>query len=351
MKGQRLLDWRLGHRPALDALRGIAVLMVLAWHARLPFGRGGSWMGVTVFFVLSGFLITRLLLEERADTGRIRWGAFYIRRVRRLVPALVAMVAVTVLAGWLLLGRSLWREGVVALSYLGNWAIIDGHFLGPLGHVWTLAIEEQFYIVWPAVIGLLALLRPRFAVVILVLGIMTSIAVRQSSPELRASVGTDARADALLYGALAAFVVGRVTISLVAAAVATALLVILMVLEPHPFGIVAGLTLAPPLIALVILGTIEIRSAPAWLRGTGRISYGLYLWHYAPMLLLAPIIDPWPLRAVVLFGIAFALALVSWRYVERPLLRSRTPDTPAVGGQGQPDSSPQARAETRNFRG
>src|SRR5581483_4761336 len=154
----------LGRRPVLDGFRAVAIVGVLVAHYNLTthlqsFTRGGI-LGVDVFFVLSGFLITSLLVEEIAGTGRLAIGAFYTRRALRLFPALFAMVAVTVVAlrldnklpgsTGMLSFHSLAREVVPVLTYWDNW--FRAFALGPatpLSHAWSLSIEEQFYIVWP----------------------------------------------------------------------------------------------------------------------------------------------------------------------------------------------------------
>jgi len=159
--------WRLGHRPGLDGLRGVAVALVIAAHActgvfpsHRPLAegvlRGGGIVGVQLFFVLSGFLITRLLLEELDASGSIRLGAFYGRRVRRLLPALVALCVIYVAVAWIA-GRPnspAAGSAITALLYVENfarWVPIDQD--GWLGHTWSLAVEEQFYLAWPALLA------------------------------------------------------------------------------------------------------------------------------------------------------------------------------------------------------
>ena len=148
------------HRPELDGLRGIAILAVLAAHTGVPgFADGGGGAGVTLFFVLSGYLITSLLLAERDKNGRVDLRAFYVRRALRLLPALAAVLVVVVVL--LLAGLApaaavadtnyaIVIAGVVA--YVANWVAVAGQSIGMLGHTWSLAVEEQFYIVWPAML-------------------------------------------------------------------------------------------------------------------------------------------------------------------------------------------------------
>jgi peptidoglycan/LPS O-acetylase OafA/YrhL len=143
----------LGHRPALDGLRGIAILLVLVGHA-IPLSWGGPETGVTLFFVLSGFLITALLLEERRDIGRIDLLSFYRRRALRLLPALVMLLAIVYVLSELSIPHDTSYERparnadiLSTLFYYANWRLISGrlHDLGTLNHTWSLSIEEQFY--------------------------------------------------------------------------------------------------------------------------------------------------------------------------------------------------------------
>src|SRR5271157_2250169 len=148
------------HRPELDGLRGIAILAVLGAHTGVPgFADGGGGAGVTLFFVLSGYLITSLLLAERGRTGRVDLRAFYVRRALRLFPALAAVLLVV--AGLLAIGAMpatatantdyrIVFAGVVA--YVANWVAVAGQSIGMLGHCWSLAVEEQFYILWPTLL-------------------------------------------------------------------------------------------------------------------------------------------------------------------------------------------------------
>ncbi|WP_144765760.1 acyltransferase [Curtobacterium sp. 9128] len=166
----------LAHRAAaLDGLRTVAILIVMLYHLHVP-GFGGGFIGVTVFFVLSGFLITTLLLGERRRTGRIRLGAFWLKRMLRLYPALVVLVAVGV-ALWSWVGDykgasySAGEAAAIALTYTGNlfrafWNTTQGVF----AHTWSLSMEEQFYLVWPVVLVALLALRARRRVLVTGLG-------------------------------------------------------------------------------------------------------------------------------------------------------------------------------------
>ena len=162
--GASVAGFRLGYRPSLDGLRGVAVLVVMAHHAYVPFFRGGG-VGVDIFFVLSGFLITSLLLEEWRRTQDISLRGFYIRRGLRLLPALFMLLLV--LQAYALLrmrGDAFWEMekaiGAV-LGYFGNWVAALGLYdMRVLSHTWSLSIEEQFYFLWPII--LLLMLRSRW---------------------------------------------------------------------------------------------------------------------------------------------------------------------------------------------
>ena len=163
-----MADGRLAYLPALDGLRALAVAAVVAYHLGFGWASGG-FLGVDLFFVISGYLITTLLLSERAATGRIALGDFWVRRFRRLVPPLVVMVAVVIVATRIWGVPEQWAsirgDAIGTLAYVANWWYIIGGesyldtLLGPspLRHTWSLAVEEQWYLLWPmAVAGLLA---------------------------------------------------------------------------------------------------------------------------------------------------------------------------------------------------
>jgi peptidoglycan/LPS O-acetylase OafA/YrhL len=220
------LHYPLGYRPALDGLRACAVLPVLMFHGGAP-GFGWGWVGVDLFFVLSGYLITRILLHEQAATGRIDLLGFYRRRALRLLPAL-ALLCVAFLAYAAVIGIA-WhgaREVFVVAFYVGNWTRAFGIGLPQyLGHTWSLAIEEQFYMLWPLLMIALAAsarvkaaLRLVCAMLVAVICWRILLHVSGAHPD-RLYNGTDTRADALLIGAALALALARPA---VAARLATA---------------------------------------------------------------------------------------------------------------------------------
>ena len=336
--------WKLGHRPALDGLRGTAVLLVMASHIGLTgFGSGG-WPGVTLFFVLSGFLISTLLLEERAATGGVRLRAFYFRRACRLFPALAAFVVIVggaqILSGAPKIGTVL--VGIVL--YYSNWDFVRGIAVAPMAHVWSLAIEEQFYIVWPGLLlAGLAITKGRLKMILigLAIGIIASTVLRlvlfDISGYSRAYYGTDTRADALLLGCALAVVFhsGRILSPSRLFAIVAALVIFVISWPPYlpqyngpeMLGLTAGALASVVLVALAATkGSRILELRPLVL--TGRISYGLYLWH-VPILGVSSVAfadvfghDPsfrW--HVVVFFVMSFAAAIVSWYVVESPIQR------------------------------
>ena len=341
-----------GYVPALDGLRALAVIGVIAFHDdRLP----GGFLGVDLFFALSGFLITSLLLDEHSRTGRIDLVGFWGRRLRRLMPAVIALLAVTVVAFRLFADAGEWiiarGDAPWAQFYVANWHLIaggDGYwdaFAAPSAfeHLWSLAIEEQFYLVWPIVVlGLLRRGGPPLVAAVAVAGAFAStlamIVIFAGGDPTRVYMGTDTRAFSLLAGAaLAAPVCRRAVDRLVGASgVVTGVVVAVLVgglaamwvgvsgdddwlfrggLPAHSFASAA-------LAALVVAGAPGAR-ALAWrpLAAVGRLSYSLYLWHWPVFVFCAPTrvgLDGWALTVVRLAATA-VLSVASYRLVEQPV--------------------------------
>ena len=315
--------WQLGYRPALDGLRGVAILAVLAWHIGLPGMTGAGQAGVTLFFVLSGFLITTILVEEHAHSGRIELRRFYRRRVARLLPALLLLLAAA--SVMVILVRP--EGGAVALLaslfYVANWVQASNLDLFPIQHTWTLSIEEQFYIVWPVLLSMLLLIRRRWALYAVLAGFVVSTALRfYLAPwaENRALWGTDARADALLAGCALALVLTRRPLRVPPVVLATAAVAfgVVVIIGTPPVLLAGGLTVISLSSAVLVLGVATTTAGVlAWapLRWVGSISYGLYLWH--PFLFNA--FPGVPHLALVVP--AFLVAAASSRWIERPIIR------------------------------
>jgi peptidoglycan/LPS O-acetylase OafA/YrhL len=291
-------------------------------HFFVPGFNAGGFVGVTMFFVLSGFLITSLMREERGRAGTVNIAAFYGRRVRRLIPALVVLVSVVVLLG-ALRGRldEVAPAAAASLFYVGNWAQLgDPISLEHLSHTWSLGVEEQFYLFWPLLFLLFAG-RPVWAAI--------GLAIAATGARV---IGLDIagleRLDALMIGCLLALLAVRRP-ALPSWAGSGALLAL-------GFLLVAPIQ-GPMLLTLGALLTVVVISAsdrPGRLQSVlsvrplvfvGRISYGLYLWHFAVGWEVWPSLASWHWAptALILTSASFGLAFLSWRYVEQPILRRR----------------------------
>ncbi len=319
----------------LDGLRAVAALFVFAFHARVP-GFTGGWIGVDVFFVLSGFLITLKLAEEADRRNSIAVLTFYWRRTLRLAPALVPLLIVVFAAR-----PDLWKTEVIpAALYVSNWTRAFSNFPRILGHTWSLAIEEQFYLLWPLALLMLLRVRRETALVIVVGLTLASGAWRGFLFATGASVprlynGFDTHADGLLLGCALALA-GKAEWRRLALAwpLAVVSLILAAALLPwrHPLVYAGGLwfiALAATILIAAIasghaVGLVRLlQLAPlAWL---GVISYGFYLWHYPVLMLLrghggGP---PGPALVVGAFAITLAAAVASWHLVETPAARLR----------------------------
>jgi len=342
---------RLGHKPALDGLRAVAVLLVMAHHLRafaLPDARWlppGGYLGVDLFFVLSGFLITSLLLEERDATGRIAFRSFYRRRAFRLFPAVAAFVVVQAAAA-LVAGQSITDEvhfWFGAFTYTSNW-VMAANWSVPAntGHMWSLAVEEQFYVVWPIVL-LLAVRRWGARVLPWLAGAGVTIAIaarvylthRFGSGYPFVYLHTETRVDALLLGAGLAWLVrhGRVPSPSTARAVgwigAVALAGFVLYTNPTDAFLYtsAGYTVLALAATMLLLGLLDEHFALTRVLSTrplvaiGRLSYSLYLWHMLVLFIALSFLQHHDaVVATTAYLVAsFALASISYRFVEHPL--------------------------------
>jgi peptidoglycan/LPS O-acetylase OafA/YrhL len=313
---------RLGHIPALDGLRGIAILLVIAFHyTGQPFGGG---YGVDLFFVLSGFLITTLLLEERVARGRISLGGFYARRARRLFPALAAL-----LCAYLIYNAILGRNALTTVAdyglYFGNIYFVVSHKADNtgLGHLWSLAQEEQFYLLWPCLLLIAARVRrPVYWITALVLALVAYrfALILHGAGVNRLYRAPDTHSEGLLLGAGLAylrqqgFVAGEW-----AGKLGLALTIPPVVAGDWRIGLPVFELGAVLLVAAALSNTDLARGLSVrpllWL---GTLSYSLYLWHY-PVL--------WAFHAnhrLVALAVSFLLAWLSYRYVERPFRTRRS---------------------------
>ncbi len=312
----------LVHRPELDGIRGLAILLVIAQHINLPSTTLAGMVGVNLFFALSGYLITGILLAEVRSTGRVDIRRFYERRIRRLVPALVAVVVAT---GVLMAAQGKFVEYLgpagVSLLYVSDIAKAAGYDLGYVGHTWSLAMEEQFYLLWPV---LLLFLPRRFLVPAVLAGIAGAVALQVVvvgwQDNVLAHFRPDVRADAILWGCFIALVPIRVPRW--AAAGAAVGLLALSVTFVWPYAIAMSSVLS----AVLVAGAASIAAPLSWrpLVRIGEISYGVYLWHAIPVgLFMERTIAGDVVAMVAVVVITFALALVSERWIERPFRKPR----------------------------
>ena len=354
----------MGYLPGLDGVRALAVIGVLLYHADLSWIPGG-FLGVDVFFVLSGFLITSLILEEFDRSGRVDFRKFYLGRARRLLPALILVLVVVSLAAALVYqdaARQLASDVVASIFYVNNWWYIAAdqsyfEFIGRpplLKHLWSLAVEEQFYLVWPAIafLAMRRFARKGVFAVAATLAILSTIwmlqlAVANGFPDFadpsRAYFGTDSHSMGLLIGAAMAtfWRPGRMRRSLPtgASAIITAIGIAALLAVIWFFVFVGEFT--PWLyrggflgLALIVATLIAAASHPGvglgkamgtqpW-RYIGQRSYGLYLWHWPVFMATRPGLDL-PLDGVPLLilrlGLTVGIAELSFRFVEMPIRR------------------------------
>ena len=347
----------IGYLPALDGLRGLSVAAVLVFHA--GHYRGG-FLGVDLFFVLSGFLITSLLIKEMSATSTVAVVRFWGRRFRRLLPAvLVSLVGVTLLVfafGSVAEQAAALDDGPWAQFYLANWHALSkpgGYWASfelprVFGHLWSLAIEQQFYVIWPvAMLGIARLGRHRerwlalACAVLAIASLVQSLRLFDPSNPTRVYMGTDTRASSLLLGALCAtsFVRGAagavqrrlgrwVDVPLIALLAGFAVAWALIDGTSSPWLFQGGMFVHSMFAAVLVVLSAE--TTGTWtnrflghgtLRWLGTISYSLYLWHWPIYVLLSPErihLDGWPLVALRI-AVSVAAAWLSKLLVEDPI--------------------------------
>ena len=363
---------RIPYQPALDGLRALAILTIMLYHGQAPWPRGG-YLGVDLFFVLSGYLITTLLLAEWSTAGAIDLKRFWFARARRLLPALFLMLAgVAAYAALLAATTGLARmrgDALATLLYVANWRFAFTHLsyfeqfgdASPLTHMWSLGIEEQYYLLWPLalIVGLRLAkgrLRPLLAGTLLaaLASALTMTALyRPGVDPSRLYYGTDTRAQALLLGGSLAIVLALrghrpLPRSLVQGAAVIGfggfVAMLLLVGDTVRWMFVGGFTMAAAACALTVVAAAQ---PGGWLRrifsaaplpAIGRISYGLYLWHWPLYVAISPervhLLGAWLLAVRV--AATFVAAGLSYHLLELPvrrgLLRRRRLARPITAG-------------------
>lgn len=372
----------LSYLPGLDGMRALAVIAVLLYHAGLGWMPGG-FLGVEVFFVISGYLITALLLAEWRQRGTIDLKAFWLRRARRLLPALYLLLVGTLTYAVLFLPGEVARlrdDVVAALGYVTNWLLIfsqESYFEAAgrpslLRHLWSLAVEEQFYIVWPLLLTVGLMFLPRRYWMPAVLGgavvsaVLMAVLYQPNMDPSRIYYGTDTRAAGLLFGAALAFVwapelirvgsrfdinaqrrplqrarrhfrhrwgwaVPRLLDLIGLGALGMLVLFSLRLDEFRPFLYRGGFALVAVVTALLILIVVHPRAQVGagvlgWgpMRWIGLRSYSIYLWHWPVFMVTRPQLDV-QIEGLPLLALRFAVTLVladlSYRFVEIPIRR------------------------------
>jgi peptidoglycan/LPS O-acetylase OafA/YrhL len=344
----------MGFRPDVQGLRAIAVGLVLASHAGLPHTAGG-YVGVDVFFVLSGFLITSLLVKEVFDTGRISIAGFYARRARRILPAASAVTVATAAGAWLFFPvtrlDAVLHDALAVIAYYVNYRFVaeQSEYLNadqmpsPFQQFWSLAVEEQFYVVWPLLLLALLLCVRRSPRRLVAAGIAFSAAIFAATLALSAVVTAQSQATAyyaahtraweLAAGAFLALILPQLKrlpqalawllgIGGLAAILASGLLYT----EATPFPGYAALAPVLGTMAVIAAGSPPGRNPVSGLLGTGpfqffgKISYSLYLWHW-PVLILAPLaldVEPTLRLNLVLLVATVGIAQLSYAWIEEP---------------------------------
>jgi peptidoglycan/LPS O-acetylase OafA/YrhL len=349
---------KLRYQPEIDGLRTIAITAAVFYHAGVP-GFSGGYIGVDIFFVISGFLITRMLLAEMMHTGKIEFFAFYARRVRRLLPALIVVILSVLLLGTLVLSPAGERQDLsisaaATVAFLSNvyfWRTQDPYFSNewvPLLHAWTLSVEEQFYIVWPAMLVIAAYFShrirsnlPTVVALLLVVLLVASFSLSwwgTSAEPVATFYLMPTRGWEFVLGAILAVTakplitrISYVAASLIWTGLAAIVVAIVTLDDDVPYPGVAALV---PTIgtAAVLAGTLAVpqpriirllQTAP--MVAVGKLSYSWYLWHW-PLLILVRIHELGGKNlfrdALVIIG-SLGLAALTYLFWENPIRRQK----------------------------
>lgn len=339
------------HVPEIDGLRGAAILAVMAFHARVPFLKGG-YVGVDVFFVLSGFLVTVLLVQDSNMSVLAALRSFYIRRAFRLLPALMLLVAVYCLISWFILTPELaeinYIDSVITLLFLTNWArAYSVHPPDFLAHTWSLSLEGQFYLIWPwALLFVLRCVRAPAFIASIPLGLaliswgLRSHLFGNGVYPGRLYNGLDTRLDGLMMGACVGLLVSTGLLHTMsskllirclfygAPASAVSLFGFCFLSDwRDPWMYHWGFQLVSILTSVILLdlllspaGIVRRLLGMWWLRRVGEISYGLYLWHFVIYRSMTALGFHDVITASVGTLLTFLVASLSWSLVEKSLL-------------------------------
>ncbi|OLR22803.1 acyltransferase family protein [Bacillus cereus] len=342
----------------LDSLRGLAILAVIVYHINFNWMPGG-FLGVTVFFVLSGYLITDILAMEWKRNKRIDLKKFWLSRARRLLPGMLVMLVITL--AWITMFHSSLLEkmrgdSLAALLYVSNWWYIyhklsyfdNFNQISPLNHLWSLAVEEQFYVLWPFIIslGFYYTKKQSRLIFLICLGatfsaLAMAILYEPGTDPSRIYYGTDTRAFSLLIGAALALIWPSEGLTnkvipkahfILDVVGGTALIIILVMFwktnQYDPFLYNGGMVLLSIATALLVANLAHPASRIAQflrfrpLRWIGIRSYGIYLWHYPILTLTSPKVNTGDfslIRIIFQFILIIIIAQISWRFIENPI--------------------------------
>jgi len=352
----------IGYMPGLDGLRALAVFAVIAYHFGLTWAPGGL-LGVCLFFVLSGYLITNILLLQWKNNGKIDLKDFWIRRARRLLPAFFAMLVGVMF--WIIYFaperfEAIKYEALASTFYTSNWYLIFHEVSyferfgppSPLGHLWSLAVEEQFYLFWPLILGFgFLFLKQRkwiiwgtVAIALISCIAMALIYIPGSDPS-RVYYGTDTRAFSLLSGAVLAMVLpssrmteplsGKNKLALDVTGSIGLLVVIFMILNTNQYqtflyrgGLLIFSIAAAILVAAIANPSFYMSKLFAWrpIRWLGECSYGIYLWHYPIVVLTSPVVNTGGTKTSLMLWqilMTIILAVLSRYLIEEPIRYGR----------------------------
>ncbi|BFH62551.1 acyltransferase family protein [Paenibacillus azoreducens] len=358
------------YMPGIDGLRALSVLAVIAYHLNLKWAQGGL-LGVGIFFVISGYLITDQIVNEWKKNDSLDLMNFWIRRARRLLPAMIAMLLFVAL--WLLCIdasrlEALKGDYLSSLFYFNNWYLIFhevSYFesfgpASPIGHLWSLSIEEQFYVVWPLLLVFgLKLTRRRRKLVLMILGLAAVSALAMAityvpgTDPSRVYYGTDTRAFALLIGAALAIVwpsqklseqvsgVARGVLDITGVLGIAVLLVLMNRINEYDDSLYRG---GFVLVSFITAAVIAVLAHPSSfvgrimglrpLRWVGIRSYSLYIWHYPVIILTSPAVNTDGIsvgRIILQLAASLILSALSFKYIEEPLRRGRFRESRAHG--------------------
>jgi peptidoglycan/LPS O-acetylase OafA/YrhL len=323
------------YNPALDGLRAVAITLVILTHSYLRAFPGG-WIGVDVFFVLSGYLLTSILTKEIRETGRLSWRNFYARRFLRLTPALAVLAIFQFTrAGFSSNGSEIREATLIGVAYIENWNTVAQ--FGPydvMGHTWSLATEEQFYWIWPITLLFIVWRRPALWVGAAIFAMLAAriLLWRSGAPLGHLQFSPETRPVGLLIGSLLALVPRQRWPSL-PSVVPFSLVGLLGVICVAYRGDMRWPMIVAPLVASVAAAGLIVAAQPGSLAArllsvspavyVGKISYGLYLYSW-PIFILGEswkVSLPFHLYALGLIALIFAMAALSYELVEKPCLR------------------------------